>query len=90
MAGAGGGGRLRRFPRVDELGVVVLVVGMAGGRQAFCGLALSASEDGGVGGCVPGRGDDVEALVLGGVAAFGLPGAEGRVGEGAGVFWVVG
>lgn len=86
MAGAGGGRRLRRFSRVDELGVF----GVAEGGQAFCGFALGAGEDGGVGGCVAGGGDDVEAFVLGRVATLGLQGAEGGAGEGAGVFWVVG
>lgn len=90
MAGAGRGGRLRRFSRVDELGVFVRLLGVRGKGQAFGGFALGAGEDGGVGGCVAGGGDDVEALVLGGVAALGLQGAEGGVGEGAGVFWVVG
>lgn len=37
-----------------------------------------------------GGGDDVEALVLCGIAAFGLQSAEGGAGKGAGVFWVVG
>jgi len=90
VAGAGRGRRLRRFARVDELGVVVRFLGVGEGGEAFGGLALCAREDGGVGGCVTGGGDDVEAFVLGGVAAFGLQGAEGGAGEGAGVFWVVG